>query len=217
MFYVCLYIYLGTVGAAFFVSLRSFRFDYPSHLKMFSVLIGLSFFVEFTVTVIFPFLKINSNYRSAMYTSFSLVEFELYAYFFYKIISIRWVKKAIKVYIFLFPVFWAITVFKGYGFLIWDSAEIAMGGFFTVCFCLVYIYYLSLSEQLIALSKHAEFWIVIGLILFYSCEIPYLGMLNFLNKNYPDLSLKALYASMSIDSIMYGLFIYAYLCRNRKY
>ena len=216
VFFTFLYIYLSSISIAFFISLISFRYSYPKHMKLFSILLGITFLVELMANFGFKMLHLK-GYRSALYTGFSLFEFISYAYFFFLITDIKWVRKAHIIFMCFFPFIWAGTIFFGFGFKNWNSPEIAIGGFFTVCFSLLYIYYLSLSDDFIELSRNSEFWIAIGLIVFYSCEIPYLGVLHFLNDHYLVLSKKILLLSMLIDSTMYCFFTYAILCRKRKY
>lgn len=216
MFYIVLYIYIAAIAISFLVSLKSFRYHYPKHLKLFSLLLGSTLLVETTANFFLRILHIN-KYRSGLYTIFSLIEFVVYAYFFYLITETKWVKKMLGLFIFLFPPVWIGVVFLSYGFNDWNSTAMAIIGFFTVCFALLYIYHLSLSEQLTDLSRNSEFWIAIGLIIFYSCEIPYLGTLHYLNQKYLGLSRMLLNVSLIINSIMYFLFTYAFLCRRKKY
>jgi hypothetical protein len=215
MFYVALYFYLATIGFAFAASLLSFKYNYPRHLKLFSVLLGVTFVVEITAAVIFKKLGLNA-YRSALYNQFALFEFVAYGYFFYLISSNRQVKRIIVFFTCLFPVLWVATTFFLFGYTGWNTVVLTVGGYFTVLFSLLYIYYSSAYEDLTGLSKRSEFWIAIGMIIFYSCQVPYLGVLNVLYENYPVLARSLLRVSMVIDGIMYCFFIYAYLCRRPK-
>ena len=216
MFYLLLYLYLTTIGVAFISSLVSVTFHFPKHLQWFSFFLGLSFLVEMTANFIFPALHLN-RYRNALYNVFSLVEFIFYAYFFYSLTLKQWIKKAQIFFMCLFPFIWAKLVFDKDGFYKWHGDQIAIGGFFMVCFALLFIYHLADTEEPIALSKHAEFWIAIGLVLYYSCETPFMGTLKYLSSHYLSLAKLLLKVSMVINSIMYCLFTYAFLCRNRKF
>ena len=216
MFNVLLYIYLIAIGISFITSLTSFKYGYPRHLKAFGLFLGASFLVEVIANELFPLLHLN-RYRNALYNSFSLVEFIFYAGFFYTIMEKRWIKKTLLVFICLFPLIWAKLVFDEAGFFKWHGDQIAVGGFFIASFALLYIYYLSSSDDLLHLSKHSEFWIAIALLLFYSCEAPFMGTLVYVSTHYLPLAKFLLKFSMAINAIMYLIFTYAFLCRRNRY
>lgn len=215
LFYVILYIYLTSIGIAGMVSLLSFYFQYPKHLKLFSVLLFLTFFVEIVANVYLKKYHVN-HLRSGLYTWFSLIEFIIYAYYYYILTDVSWFRKLLLGFMIFFPFLWVFTVFYGFGFTHWNSPQIAIGGFFTVVFSLLFLYLSSSSDTFIKLTRYSEFWIAIGLILFYSCEIPYLGLLNYLTVYHLEISKILLKVSMIIDTLMYCCFTYAYICRMPK-
>ncbi len=204
-------IYLLTVGLAFITSLRSFRLKNPQHLKVFSVLLGLTFLVEIGAVAFPKFTSVKTN--SWLYNSFTLIEFSVYAWYYRRIIHLQRIRKAIRVFQILFPVFWFVTVFFVFGFKAWNSYVIITGAFFTMCFVLAYYYQLLASDDVVDISRHPEFWIATGMLIFYSCQVPYFGMLNYLVENYLLLAKKLLKVLTLINILMYSLFTYAYLCR----
>lgn len=216
MFTLVLYFYLSAVALAWIASLRSFLYNYPKHLKMFSILLGITLLVELTANFFLKMMHIK-GYRSALYNQFALFEFILYGFFYYQVIQNRQIKKLIVFFICLFPVLWVYTTFFEYGYKAWNSAVITIGAYFTVLFSLLYVYHSSAHTDATRLANRSEFWIAIGMILFYSCQIPYFGILNVLNKISLSLSKSMLLVSMSINAIMYYSFTYAYLCRKTKY
>ena len=215
MFYILLYTYITSIGLSFVAGLFSFRYNYPKYLKAFCVFLGLSFLIEIVANEIFPALHLN-HYRNALYNCFSLVEIIFYTYFFYCLTDIKWIKNVQIAFIFLFPLVWAKLVFDKDGFYSWHGDQIAVGGFFIVCFALLYIYHLSKSEDVINLSRHSEFWIAIALVLFYSCETPFMGTLIYLSAHYLALAKFLLKFSMALNALMYFLFTYAFICRKNR-
>jgi hypothetical protein len=113
----------------------------------------------------------------------------------------------------LFPIFWFVTVFFIFGFTTWNSYVIIVGATITVLLVLAYLYQLLQSEEVVVLKYSTEFWIAFGMLIFYTCQIPYFGVLNFLVKNYQPLTTSLLSVLQIVDSIMYLLFAYAFLCR----
>lgn len=205
------------------------------HLKMFSVLLGLTFLVEFTMIFesiyftrllqhnILPdkpstFLKyLNKSFNlkgnSWIYNPFNLFQDWVYFYYFTKIIFFSKIKKAINYLLWLFPVFWFVTVFFVFGFTTWNSYVIVVGATFTALLALTYFYQVLQLEEIVVLRYNSEFWIAIGMFIFYTCQVPYFGVLNFLIKNYQPLADRLISVLQVVASIMYLLFAYAFLCR----
>jgi hypothetical protein len=207
------YIYLAFVGIAFLSSLNAFRLDFPLQLKVFSLLLGLDFLVEFTSTVLISLLRIRTNVP--LYNCFMLVETMTYAWFFRAILTSRVLKGLIGGFLILFPIFWVIVVFFVFGIYRWNSYVAIIQSLFTVCVAAIFYYQLFTAPTLIRLTTSPEFWIATGLIIFYTCNLPYLGMLNFITKDYLSLAKSLLKLLQVLNIIMYSLFTLAYLCTKR--
>ncbi len=100
-----------------------------------------------------------------------------------------------------------------FGITKWNSYVVIAGSFFIICFSAAYYYQVFTQDELARLDNSPEFWIATGLIIFYACNLPYMGMLNFLVKNYLGLAIKFLSILKILNVIMYSIFIYAFLCR----
>ena len=148
-----------------------------------------------------------------LYNTFMLVEFWVYAFYFRWIILSTAIRKIINFFLLLFPIFWAIVVFGAFGIDKWNSYVAIIGSFFTICFSVSYYYQLFTQKDLVRLDITPEFWIATGLIIFYACNLPYVGMLNFLVKNYLLLARQLLTVLGILNIIMYSIFIYAFVCR----
>jgi hypothetical protein len=207
------YLYISILGLSFFVSLLSFKLRYPVHLKIFSILLGLTFINEIIAGYFLGALHLKSNHP--VYNIFMLIEFWVFAFYYSFIIKNRILKIIILVFLILFPVFWFITCFYFFnGIGHWNSYLIIAGFSFTVFWSAAYCYQLFTSAALIKFRAQSEFWIAVGLIIFYSCNLPYLGMYNFLYRNYDGLAEQLKEVLQPTDCLMYALFIYAYLCRT---
>ena len=204
-------IYVITIAIAFLSSLICFRLDYPFYLKLFSVLLGLTFLVEFFSAFISKSFHLKNNFW--IYNSFTLIEFWCYAYFYSFIIKIKGSRKIIKGFLWLYPMFWATTVFFIFRFNVWNSYVIIVGSFFSVLFAIMYYHQLIFSDTMIFLRRQPEFWIATGMLVFYLGALPYFGMLNFLVKNYLSAANKLLYILLILNTLMYLLFSYGFLCR----
>ncbi len=191
--------------------LALFRERLPVHLKVFSVLLGVTLGVELLATSIIEWLHLKNNF--SLYNFFILPEFLVYAWYYQRITSKKWIKNIIWVISFLFPVFWGYSVFLVFGINTFNSHIIVVSAFFSVFFGLSYYYELLHSDKFVGLSRHTEFWIATGMIIFYACQTPFYGMFNFLLANYLPLSRSLLIVLLFLNSTMYLIFMYAFLCR----
>lgn len=204
------YIYVCSVWIAWISSLRSFRLDFPFHLKLFSCLLGLTALVELTALILPTFFHIRNNW---LYNSFTLVEFWIYGYYYTWLIRKLILRRILFVFLVIFPIFWFITVFFQYGFFTWNSSVIVVGSFFSVVFAIMYYYQIITHTEILSLRSLPEFWIATGMLIFYLGSLPFFGMLNFLGRSHANIVLK-LYAVLTVLNIlMYSLFTYGFLCR----
>jgi hypothetical protein len=207
------YIYISIVALAFLSSLISFKLDYPIHIKIFSILLGITLINEILANFFLKSIHLKSN--NPIYNVFMLIEFWIYGLYYRYIIINKIIKIIITFFLFLFPAFWVITIFYLFnGLIYWNSYLIIVGFSATVIWSLLYCYQLFTSVQLVKFRKQSEFWIALGLIIFYTCNLPYLGMYNFLATNYSALAEQLKKVLQPTDCLMYSLFIYAYLCRT---
>jgi len=208
---ILIWIYILAVFIAFLSSLRSFRLDFPFHLKLFSCLLGLTFLVELAAAIL-VFGYHRSNHW--LYNLFILVEFWVYAYYYLLIIPTGSWRKLLQVFLAIFPIFWFITVFFVFGFNTWNSYVIIAGSFFSVLFALMYYYRVITAGEILSLRNTTEFWIATGMLIFYLTSLSFFGTLNFLNKYHPRAAVTLLSVYEVLDIIMYALFIYGFLCRT---
>lgn len=150
------------------------------------------------------------------YNFFILVEFIFYGYFFKQIIKNVYLQKVIKLFLFMFPVLWYIFSFYSFNILQWSSYAFVFGGTFMIFFALIYCYEKLTSEETTSLFNEGEFWIAIGLIVYYTCVVPYMGMFHYLTENYEKLAVKLKSLNLITNIIMYLLFAYAFLCKTIK-
>lgn len=207
-------IYISFIAIAFLSSLNAFRLDFPIHLKVFSLLLGYDLLNELCSNLL---LKSVFHMRSNVefYNIFMLVEFGVYAWFFRSILTNALLKRLIGYYLVLLPAFWIFAVFFIFGLDHWNSYMAIAGSLFTVCMAVAFYFQLFTANELIRLSRSPEFWISTGIILFYTINLPYLGMLDFITRDYILLA-RALLAGLQIlNMLMYSLFTLAFLCTTR--
>ncbi|MES2374870.1 MAG: hypothetical protein V4557_19995 [Bacteroidota bacterium] len=182
-----------------------------------AIFLAVTLVIELLANVAFPALHIKGRYRNAMYNIFLLVEFMFYTYFLRQANTRTWIKKIELGFLVFFPVLWVIMVFDKNGITQFHGAIIATGGFFIVCFSLAHLYFLSDTKEFRQISRIPEFWISIGLIIFYCCQTPYMGSMVYLVKYHLPLAKSLINLSLVINILMYCLFGYAFLCQRKNY
>lgn len=182
----------------------------PRHLKIFAVLLFYTCLVELSVACLQKYLP-DGNLQ--LYNFFMLVEFLWYAYYFRRIIRFRIVKRSIDVFLFLYPVIWYFIVFFIYRVDEWNSLVFVLGATFTIYISILYCYQSFIAEEIIQYRYYSEFWIAVGLMIFYASATPYMGMFNLLTREYKELALLLKTFLRISNIIMYSLFLYAYVCQ----
>ena len=79
--------------------------------------------------------------------------------------------------------------------------------------CLFYFHDLFLTRNLI-LKNHKSFWIVTGILFYNSCSIPIFLLISYIQLNLPQYANIFLALNYILNSVLFGLFIKAYLCRK---
>ena len=212
-----LYIAIAIIGICFLTSIVSFKLNYPFHLKLLSALVGYAFLTEIWANFLIKPLHMGTNMY--VYNSYILAEYWVYALYFRFILRSAIIKKIVIGFLYVFPLFWFYTTFFVFGIKGWNSYVVVAGSFFTVCFAFTYYFQVFTDREMSALNNNSEFWIATGLIFFYSCQLPYAGMLHFLNTNFRPLAQNLLVVLQILNIIMYAFFTYAFLCRTtiKKY
>ena len=205
-------IYIIIIAIAFGSSIYSFKLSYPAHLKLLCLLLGATLIAEWWAVYGVQLLGVRNN--MIIYNPFMLIEFIVYGLYFKMLTHLQWLKTLINWYVFALPVLWLICTFILFGIYNWDSYVTIIGSLFTIFFAVIYYYELLTSSETMHLTTTPEFWIATGLIIFYGGNLPYVGMLNYLIKNYMSLATNLTYVLKILNIVMYSLFAYAYLCRR---
>jgi hypothetical protein len=181
-------------------------------LRVFSVLLGITVITEFFANFGMQLFWHGRN-NMPVYNMYRLFEFMGYAFYYRQIIQNKVVQKIIRWFLVLYPLYWFITVFLIFNISTWTSYLPVVGSPFTILFSVVFCYELFISPDLVDFRKCPELWIALGLIIYYTCDLPYEGMLNFLWRNYKLLAKQVVTILDILNIIMYAIITYAFLCR----
>jgi hypothetical protein len=185
------------------------------HVKLLAYIVAFDCIAE--VSVHYWLVRILHRPNLQAYNFIMLVEMMAYALFFLQIIQLPAVRKWIIGFLCIFPVFWFFMVYFVFEPQQWNSYVILAGSVFTVFWSLTYLYELvTAADAGIPLRRCFEFWAAVGLLFFYACSVPFMGIYNFLLTHSPNLAHDIGWISFSLNIVLYSFFAYAFLCKLRR-
>lgn len=210
------YIYIFIIFLSFLSGLKYFRPDSPKYLKTLCLLLGLTLLVE-----LFGFWGVRLFHLKTnqwLYNGFSLVEFCTYAYIFRLVVYIKRYKKFNSYFLIIFPFAWIFNFLFVSSISILSSYLEIAGSIFLVVSSLALYRQLITHQNLNPLKKTPEFWFATGILIFYTCQIPYIGLLNYLVKNFPNVAMAMNYILFVLNIVLYSMFALSFLCHptNKK-
>ncbi|MGB8191011.1 MAG: hypothetical protein WCF67_03785 [Chitinophagaceae bacterium] len=145
-----------------------------------------------------------------IYNFFSVIAFIFYMYVLrYVVFS----KKAKKIILFVMIVY-AIVSLSNILFIqkidTFHTITYSLGCFLLIVISIYYFYELFQVPRSINLRREPAFWIVAGLLFFYSCTLPILGIVNYM-PNAIAFSLGPIIKVLNV--LLYSLFTIAFVCR----
>jgi hypothetical protein len=130
-----------------------------------------------------------------------------------EVIVSKLVKKIIYIIMLLFTVFVAINLIFIQKIYTWNSVSFAIGSLLVVASSIYYFLELFKRPNSVNLVKEPAFWICSGLLFFYCCSFPLLGLNNFFI-NAPIIVRQNIGVILMLLNVMYYiLFTIAFLCR----
>ena len=155
-------------------------------------------------------ITFNVKNKLIVYNTFVLIQFMAYGLYFLNVIKFKCFKKVCVAFLLLFPVIWLVTVGCLLGIYKWNSYIHVAASAFTIIACSIFFYQLYTDDELVYLSRNIEFWIAAALFIFYTCNLPYTGMLNYLINNALPVAENLGYVLRLLNIVMYSLIFYAF-------
>jgi len=116
-------------------------------------------------------------------------------------------------FILLVSVLWWYTTFRVFGENNWNSYIISVETLFILLASGFFYYQILVDKEVVVLYNNTEFWIVTALIIFFACQYPFSGMLNFLTAHFKETAKKFVVLFSVLNIGFYALLTYAYICR----
>lgn len=203
------FIYLTVIIINFLASLTVYgRKENPVYLKVFPVFLLVTLLIELIA------LKRadNGNSNLFLYSLFSTAEFTFYLYFFSCVLK-GGAKKAAFYTMFVYACVALANIFFIQGTKVFHTYTFMLGCSLIIWFGASYFFQLVKAPQTGKLTRSPIFWITSALMIYYCCDLPVFGILNYITtlsqKTYSGL----LFVYNLMNIILYSLFTVAFLCR----
>jgi hypothetical protein len=187
-----------------------FQASVPRYLKTFPFFMLITLVVEITAWLFFQY-KINVTLLYIVFTSFEFV------FYLFVIAFSIYNLKARKIILWLAAVY-PVLVLLNRLFIqqrSFHTITYSIGCLLVVAACIFYFFELFQSTHSVNLIKEPAFWICSGLLFFYCCTFPLIGLWNFL-PGLSDIILKNLNDILTfLNILLYSLFSIAFLCKIR--
>ena len=214
MTFLPLYIYV--IALCFLVSLTVFSKSHKGglYLKLFPPFL----FIALVVETLASYMASKGENNAVLYNFYTGFEFCFYLLLLSLIITANRVKKIVRITILLYAVAFVINILFVQKITTIQTITYSLGCLLVVSFCIYYFLSLFKLPKAIRLWNNPAFWICFGLLFFYCCSFPLIGLIHywmhiskFLIRNFAQIV-------NILHIILYTLFMIAFLCiRTRKY
>jgi hypothetical protein len=203
------YIFFLTSVIAAFIAYRK----NPRHLRYFAWFLLVTFVLDLTGGIMARLYHIFHLSNHWVYNISISVEYQFLPWFYLLVLRTPLIRRIIKIYLIVFPFFILNNVLMQ-GWNTYNTFTLIAGGTFTIFLVVVYFYELLNNTTYINLFAEPLFWISVSLLFYHVGTVPYLGMLNFINDNLPQVA-KQYYPLIVkvLNAVMYFLFTIAFLCQ----
>lgn len=158
-------------------------------------------------------MALKSYHTISLYNFFTFFEFIFYLLFFDLIFAEKKIKKIVR---------WSVIFYVVCGVLnilfvqtdTFHSYTYVLGSVLIVIYSIVYFYYLFRFPETGSLVKNPFFWIVIGLLFYYTCTISLYGLQNFIRDTLPYYDRILTITGDFLNVLLYTLFSIGFLCKN---
>jgi len=158
-------------------------------------------------------LALKGITNTAHYNFISVTGCVFYLYILRHEIFLKRAKKIILIIMISYVILSLYNIFFGQKIDSFHTMTYSLGCFLIVAVSIYYFYELFQVPRSIDLKREPAFWIVSGLLFFYVCTLPLLGVVNYLY-TFPDIINAALEQLITVlNVLLYSLFTIAFLCR----
>lgn len=182
----------------------------PFYLKTFPVFLLGCLFTD----IYGRYLHSTGQQNVYLYNLFSVYSFTYYLYVLQRIVQNRKVKRILLGIAVLFPIL-SILIISTQSTDTFSSTVYTIGSLAIIIIGIYYFFELFQLKHAINLAREPAFWICCGLLFFYCCSFPLLGLANYLYRLSPLLLENLTFILSFLNVLLYSLFTIGFLCRLR--
>jgi hypothetical protein len=157
----------------------------------------------------------NHGFRNTwVYNTYNFFEFSLLCYYFYHLLSFRSMKILVVTAYIIYVPFYFINFFYLQGLHNVNTYTLLYCAFLDIVFVIGYFWILFRLPQSTRLMREPAFWICTGVLFYYTCSLPYSGLINYISA-YSSRKMIEIYSFINSMGIIffYILLTIAFLCR----
>lgn len=201
------YYFIALSSIAGFIALKQKRIS--RHLWLFPFFLVLTLVVEIAGWQ----LSMKAQNNADLYNFFSLAASTYYMSLIMEVVYSRRARKVILWIMTVYVIISLINILFIQKIDAFHTMTYSIGCFLIVVISIYFFYELLRVPRSIDLKKEPAFWIVAGLLFFYICTLPILGVLNYLF-SIPGVIARSLeQIIMILNVLLYSLFTIGFLCR----
>ncbi len=180
----------------------------PFYLKLFPPFLLITLILEI---IGFEFAK-NGQNNLALYNYSGILSFSFYLFYLRNIVHSPKAKRIIEHLLWIYPL---LTIFNIYFIQknAFHSMTFSLGCLLVVATCIYYFFELFRQPKYVNLLKEPSFWICSGLLFFFCCTFPLIGLTNYLYRISKAISRNFGSILTIVNFLLYSLFTIAFLCR----
>lgn len=212
------YIYLVPLAASAMISLRSFIGSWPVAFRTFSVFLLATLLIE-GVAIGWKWGLHHTPYWSYslnnlwLYNAFLTVRYIFIATFFYDLLNVAVMRRAIVISTSFFLLFSVSNYFFIQTPHIANTYTVIIANIFTIYLVLAFFRQILHDERVIRLTSSTEVWISLGTFLYYSGTLPFFIFFNYLVRTESPVVDSYLLINDFLNVIMYSLYATGFLCK----
>lgn len=184
------------------------RKEHPSHLALFIAYLVLTFFVEITGYI----LVVQQRENIPIYNVYMIINFSYLIFLLRSFLQDEGIRKVLSWANIIFIIIALINLLFVQKWHNFNTYTFILGSIAMVICSIYYFYHRMKFPDSQNLLSDPTFWIATGLLFFYTCSLPIMGLINFVS-NIPRYVSNSFYLiNLSLNIILYSLFSISLLC-----
>ncbi|MDP1763199.1 MAG: hypothetical protein Q8L07_04865 [Sediminibacterium sp.] len=179
------------------------------YLRSFPLFLLLTIIVEITGT----WISYNHLNNTLLFNLYSVMEFAFFIYFFQKIITDPPIKKWITRLLYILPLICLTNICFLQGPQVFHTYSYTVGCLTIDTLGILYFFQLFKSHEKINLLRTPAFWIITGLVFFFTSSMSFLGIINYVATLPRAITVDLVKLFIFVNSLLYILFIIAFVCK----